>query len=58
MSQLPNPKKDTTGGVKYWRHKGKTTDDLSISVPFDFNKLEGIPVAFQSVAFAMAPNKT
>ena len=56
MSQLPNPKKDTTGGVKYWRHKGKTTDVFSIFVPF--NKLAGIPVASQSVAFAMAPNKT
>ena len=56
MSQLPNPKKDTTGGVKYCRHKGKTTDVFSIFVPF--NKLEGIPVASQSVAFAMAPNKT
>jgi hypothetical protein len=56
MSQLPNPKKDTTGGVKYCRHKGKTTDVFAIFVPF--NKLEGIPVASQSVAFAMAPNKT
>ena len=58
MSQLPNPKKDTTGGVKYCRHKGKTTptDVFSIFVPF--NKLAGIPVASQSVAFAMAPNKT
>ena len=56
MSQLPNPKKDTTGGVKYWRHKGKTTDVVAIFFPS--NKLEGIPVASQSVAFAMAPNKT
>ena len=48
----PRPKKATAGGVKYCRHKGRTS--------FVLSPVGVMPksVLFQSVALAMAPNIT